>query len=42
MKRLTRLAMTVSFIASVFVVAEKPAMAQVPLKVDPKHYKGGV
>jgi quercetin dioxygenase-like cupin family protein len=39
MKRLTRFAMTVSFIASVFVLAEKPAMAQDPVKVDPKHYK---
>ena len=32
MKRLTRFAMTVSFIASVFVLAEKPAMAQDPSK----------
>jgi quercetin dioxygenase-like cupin family protein len=39
MKRLTRLAMTVSFIASLFVLAEKPAMGQDPVKVDPKHYK---
>ena len=39
MKRVTRLAMTVSFIASVFVLAGKPAMAQDPVKVDPKHYK---
>ena len=39
MKRLTRLAMTVSFIASIFVLAEKPAMAQDPVKADPNHYK---
>ena len=39
MKKLTRLVLTVSFIASVFVLAEKPAMAQDPVKVDPKHYK---
>ena len=39
MKRLARFAMTVSFIASVFVLAEKPAMGQDPVKVDPKHYK---
>ncbi len=39
MKRLTRLTMTALFVASVFVLAEKPAMAQDPVKVDPKHYK---
>ena len=39
MQRFTRLALSVSFIASVFVLAGKPAMAQDPVKVDPKHYK---
>lgn len=39
MKKLTWLAMTVSFMVSVLVLAEKPAMAQDPVKVDPKHYK---
>jgi len=39
MQKFTRLALTVSFIASVFILAEKPAMAQDPVKVDPKHYK---
>ena len=39
MNRLTRLAMTGLFVASVFVLAAKTATAQDPVKVDPKHYK---
>ncbi|MGH9427866.1 MAG: cupin domain-containing protein [Terriglobia bacterium] len=39
MKRLTRLTMTALFVASVFALAEKSAMSQDPVKVDPKHYK---
>ena len=39
MKELTRIVLTVSLIASAFVFAEELAMAQDPVKVDPKHYK---
>ena len=39
MKRMTRLAMTGLFVTSVFVLAANTAMAQDPVKVDPKHYK---
>jgi quercetin dioxygenase-like cupin family protein len=39
MKTMSRLAMTSLFIASVIVLAEKTALAQDPVKVDPKHYK---
>lgn len=39
MKSSTHLAMTVLFATLVLVFAAKTAMAQDPVKVDPKHYK---
>jgi quercetin dioxygenase-like cupin family protein len=39
MKNLTRLNMNVLFVTLVLVFAAKTAMAQDPVKVDPKHYK---
>lgn len=39
MKTLSRLSVTVLSAALLPVLAEKPAMAQDPVKVDPKHYK---
>ena len=39
MKSLTHRTMTALFVASVFVLAARTAMAQDPVKVDPKHYK---
>ena len=39
MKCLTHLTMTVLFATLVWVFAAKTAMAQDPVKVDPKHYK---
>ena len=39
MKNLTRLTMTVLFATLVLVFAAKMALAQDPVKVDPKHYK---
>jgi len=39
MKNLTRLTMTVLFATLVLVFASQTALAQDPVKVDPKHYK---
>ena len=39
MKNLTRFTMTALFATVVLVFAAKTAMAQDPVKVDPKHYK---
>ena len=39
MKNLTRFTMTVLFATWVLVFAAETAMAQDPVKVDPKHYK---
>ncbi|MBZ5538166.1 MAG: cytoplasmic protein [Acidobacteriia bacterium] len=39
MRKSIHLAMTVLFAALVLVIAAKTAMAQDPVKVDPKHYK---
>lgn len=39
MKSLTHRTMTALFVASLFVLAARTAMAQDPVKVDPKHYK---
>ena len=40
MKRLIHLAMTVLFATLVLILAANTAMAQDPVKVDPKHYLG--
>jgi quercetin dioxygenase-like cupin family protein len=39
MKTVTRLSIAALYIAGLLALAEKPAMAQDPVKVDPKHYK---